>query len=312
MEHQPSKAPPIPVTVIGGYLGAGKTTLVNALLREAEGVRLAVLVNDFGELPIDADLIESRNGNVIGIAGGCVCCSYGSDLVAALIGLARANPRPDHVLLETSGVALPGQVAASLTLMADYAIDAIVTLVDAAQVRALAQDRYLADTIARQVMDAHIVVLNKIDLVPDEVVAPLERWVKDLAPGAHVLPARNASIPMSVLTGREPAAARARPGRGHQHHGQDAYATRVFLLGEIDDAQHLLRRLAEPENGLLRAKGILKTRDGRGWILHIAGAQATVTAAHAQQSPRGLVVIGRRGVIDLDRISGIVEPASRG
>ena len=72
----------VPVTLIGGYLGAGKTTLVNHLLRNADGRRLAVLVNEFGELPIDADLIEARDGNLISISGGCICCSFGSDLLA--------------------------------------------------------------------------------------------------------------------------------------------------------------------------------------------------------------------------------------
>ena len=83
----------LPVTVIGGYLGAGKTTLVNHLLRNADGLRIAVLVNEFGTLPIDADLIEAQDDNVIAIAGGCVCCSYGNDLVMAMIELARMEPR---------------------------------------------------------------------------------------------------------------------------------------------------------------------------------------------------------------------------
>ena len=103
----------LPVTVIGGYLGAGKTTLVNHLLRHAGGRRIAVLVNDFGALPIDADLIEARDGDLLAIAGGCVCCSYGSDLMDALAALLERSPRPDHLVIETSGVALPGSVARS-------------------------------------------------------------------------------------------------------------------------------------------------------------------------------------------------------
>ena len=99
----------LPVTVIGGYLGAGKTTLVNHLLRHAEGRRLAVLVNEFGELPIDADLIEAEGDDLISISGGCVCCSFGSDLTAALLRLAALEPRPDHVVIEASGVAIPGR-----------------------------------------------------------------------------------------------------------------------------------------------------------------------------------------------------------
>ncbi len=87
------------VTVIGGYLGSGKTTLVNHLLRHADGLRLAVLVNEFGELAIDADLIEATGDDIIAIAGGCVCCSFGSDLTAALVDMAAMQPRPDHVLI---------------------------------------------------------------------------------------------------------------------------------------------------------------------------------------------------------------------
>ena len=82
----------LPVTLIGGYLGAGKTTLVNHLLHHADGRRLAVLVNEFGDLPIDADLIEARDGNLISIAGGCICCSFGSDLVAALLNIKQREP----------------------------------------------------------------------------------------------------------------------------------------------------------------------------------------------------------------------------
>ena len=87
---------PLPVTVIGGYLGAGKTTLVNHLLRQAGGRRLAVLVNDFGELPLDADLIEADDGEVLSLAGGCICCSFGNDLMAALMQLPARSPRPDR------------------------------------------------------------------------------------------------------------------------------------------------------------------------------------------------------------------------
>ena len=106
-----------PVTIIGGYLGAGKTTLVNHLLRNAQGRRLAILVNEFGELPIDADLIEARDDDIISLSGGCVCCSYGNDLIMAMMDMARMEPRPDHIVLEASGVALPAAIASSLSLL---------------------------------------------------------------------------------------------------------------------------------------------------------------------------------------------------
>ena len=116
----------LPVTVIGGYLGAGKTTLVNRLLRAADGLKLAVLVNDFGATPIDRDLIVSADGDTLEISGGCVCCSYGSDLMDTLMALPEQRPDIERVVLETSGVALPGMVASAVTLLPAYRIDGIV------------------------------------------------------------------------------------------------------------------------------------------------------------------------------------------
>ena len=101
----------LPTVLIGGWLGAGKTTLVNQLLRQADGRRLAVLVNDFGELGIDAGLITGASDEVLELAGGCVCCSYGADLVGTLRRVAARDPRPDALLIETSGVADPAGLA---------------------------------------------------------------------------------------------------------------------------------------------------------------------------------------------------------
>ena len=120
----------LPAVVIGGYLGAGKTTLVNRVLRAAAGRRIAVVVNDFGEIGIDADLIESRDGDVLNLAGGCVCCAVGSDLVAGLMALPQRIAPPDVVLIETSGVALPGAVARAVRLVPGLDADGIVDAPD--------------------------------------------------------------------------------------------------------------------------------------------------------------------------------------
>ncbi|MDI1263786.1 MAG: GTP-binding protein, partial [bacterium] len=138
---------PIPVTLIGGYLGAGKTTLVNSLLRNANGRRLAVLVNEFGSLPIDGDLITARDGNLISISGGCICCSFGSDLVAALVDMTARGQLIDHLLIETSGVALPGSIVQSIGLLPGLALDGVIVLADAETIEERARDRYMGDTV---------------------------------------------------------------------------------------------------------------------------------------------------------------------
>ena len=132
----------LPVTVIGGYLGAGKTTLVNHLLRHNDGFRLAILVNEFGDMPIDADLIEAEDGGMISISGGCVCCAFGSDLIGALEACSRAA-RPDHVLIEASGVALPASIATTVSMIEGLRADAVLVLADVEQIRGNAVHRYL-------------------------------------------------------------------------------------------------------------------------------------------------------------------------
>ena len=114
-----------PVILVSGYLGAGKTTLINNLLREPDGKRLAVLVNEFGELAIDEDLIEAKNDNLISISGGCICCSFGDDLSGALSDLAKILPTPDYILIESSGVALPTQIIANVGLLDKFFTGAI-------------------------------------------------------------------------------------------------------------------------------------------------------------------------------------------
>ena len=172
-------AGPLPVTVVGGYLGAGKTTLVNSLLRQANGRRLAVMVNEFGALPIDASLVEAADDRIVSLVGGCVCCSYGEDLVSSLAMLAALEPRPDHVLLEASGVAFPGAIAGMVGLLAGFALDGAVVLADAETVRGRAADRYIGSTVRRQLAQADLILLNKCDLAGD--ADAVETWLGEAA-----------------------------------------------------------------------------------------------------------------------------------
>ncbi len=297
----------IPVTVIGGYLGAGTTTLVNHLLREAGsrprdagGRRLAVLVNDFGALPIDADLIESSDGDTISIAGGCVCCSFGSDLLAALQQLGRRDPPPDHLLIEASGVALPGAVADAVGLLQRFALDGVVVLADAETVRERAADRYLGDTILRQLAAADLVILSRIDLVDAAVLPPLLDWLRAQAP---VLSATRGEVPFDLLLGIQD---RTRRGDAFAPAPHAAYDSCSFdALPPLDVAQ-LARALAAPECGLLRAKGVLRDLDGAPVTLHLVGRRVEVHPA-ARGAPGRLACIGLRGRMDRPRIQRILE-----
>jgi G3E family GTPase len=308
MSEMPVSA--MPVTVIAGYLGAGKTTLVNRLLRHADGLRIAVLVNEFGELPIDADLIESDDGRVITIAGGCICCSYGSDLMAAMMELAKLSPRPEHVLIETSGVALPGPVAASLSLLADYALDGTVVLADAETVRRQGHDRYLADTITRQLADADFVILNKADLVGAEALVATEAWVRSVAPRASIVATRNAAVPLDVIVGSKLAAPQRGSGLDLGGSATTAFDTRAFDVAAPCDPTALATALTDPALGILRAKGFVRDLDGRRVTIQIVGARREISPTSREPGDHdGLVAIGLKGRIDLGAIAEIVAAA---
>ena len=299
----------IPVTVVGGYLGAGKTSLVNHVLREARDVRIAILVNDFGALAIDADLIEAREGDLISLAGGCICCSFGSDLMGALMTIARREPRPDHVLIETSGVALPGSVARSATLISGFSLDCVVVLADAETVRGRAADRFMGDTITRQLHEADLVLLNKTDLVSANELDDLRAWVKREAPHAAQIESVRGQMRVDLLLGFERGGALRASGAlsaGAMHSIADAgvdYASEtIFARGAIDVAT-LACDLARADAGLIRAKGVLLDMDGALKTVHIVGRRWEVTpcAASGRTGP-GLSCIGLRGRMDPDNL----------
>jgi G3E family GTPase len=284
---------PVPVTLISGYLGAGKTTLVNTMLRNAAGRRLAVLVNEFGSLSIDADLIVARDGNLISISGGCICCSFGSDLVAALIEIRGRKQPIDQILIETSGVALPGAIVQSLALLPGLVLDGVIVLADAETIEARADDRYMGDTVRTQLAAADVIVLNRIDLVTPERTASVSRWLTGIAPGIRVLPAVNADIPPDVILGRQPGSRPVGGLRQAPAHSTVDYETIELEIDTPVDVDRLAGVLVDPEVGILRAKGFLQKPDGEFVTVQTVGRRAHVESAAAWiDGPGRLVCIG--------------------
>lgn len=275
-------------------------------MRHAGGLRIAVLVNDFGELPIDVDLIESRDEQVISIAGGCVCCSFGSDLIAALMDLPALAPLARHVLVETSGVALPASVARTVTLLPAYRLDGTVVLADAETVRSRASDRYVGDTVTRQLADADLVVVNKTDLLRAEERPALLDWMQSQASGARLVFAQRGEVPIEVLLGAQtPARAGAAPwlrsgkiGRPDGAPAEARFESAAFRLRQAVDVAALGQALAGPALRVLRAKGQLQDLDGSWKTLHVVGTRYEVVPATQAGSP-ALVCIGLAN--DFDR-----------
>ena len=277
----------IPVTVLGGYLGSGKTTMVNHLLRHANGVRLAVLVNEFGELPIDEDLIKAEDDDIISIAGGCVCCSFGSDLSGALLEMAKLDPPPDHLLIESSGVAIPSAIAGSVSLLDGYRTDGIVIVADAETVEANAGSKYMSDTVLRQLSDANIIVLNKTDLVtPDALDATLD-WLKGQNPHVSVIKAEQSAVPMAAVLDRFAA----QPATSSPHHHTENMEMTVLTPDNPVDVEKLAQELASDARGLVRAKGFATDPSGQKMLIQVVGNRWDVSEAAAHMVD-GIVCLG--------------------
>lgn len=280
--------PTLPLTIIGGYLGAGKTTLVNHLLRNAQGQRLAVLVNEFGSLPIDADLIEAQDGDLTVLAGGCVCCSYGDDLMFALRQIRKLDPAPDHVLLEASGVALPGAIGSAIGLFGDdIRVHGIVILSDAETLPGHLSDIYISDTISRQLDSADVVILTKSDLAsPDQMRRSLN-IVHEHAPLAGVIESRGQDVDSELILSHIEALRK--PGQSREGHNI-RLVTNVLAMSEPVDPETFAQKLsADPD--ILRAKGhMISVQNQQPVTLQLVGRRYTITGAAPTAKP-GVVVI---------------------
>lgn len=293
----------LPVTIIGGYLGSGKTTLVNHLLRNANGVKLAVLVNEFGALPIDADLIEAQDDTMISIAGGCVCCSYGNDLIQAMMDLSDLAQKPDHILIESSGVAMPGAIAASVSIMEGLTVEGIIVLADGDTIQEQAENAYIGDTIERQLLAADLVLLNKCDLIEDSQVAHVQAWLTRKAPNASVIRVHHAHVPNSVVL--QPFDRRDLVTTDAIHPHADAFDSQVLQFETACDAEAVAQRLAAPELNLIRAKGFVLTAAGMRAI-HTVGRRWSVSDAPKGAAP-GVVVIAEKHGPGLASLAGVFD-----
>ena len=196
----------IPVTVLTGYLGAGKTTLLNRILTEDHGKRYAVIVNEFGEIGIDNDLVVGADEDVFEMNNGCVCCTVRGDLIRVVAGLMKrqrpGKPAFDAIIVETTGLADPGPVAQTFFVDEDVKakteLDSVTTLVDAKHVMARLDDSKEA---REQVAFADRIILNKTDLVTEAELVAVERRLRKLNPLAPITRAERANVPLDQVLG---------------------------------------------------------------------------------------------------------------
>ncbi|MGZ8154597.1 MAG: CobW family GTP-binding protein [Burkholderiales bacterium] len=244
-----------PVTVLSGFLGSGKTTLLNRLLKSDHGLRIAVMINDFGDVNIDKDLVTGQSGDVLELSGGCLCCTINGDLVDAARALLSSGREFDYVLVETSGLANPYPVAQTFLapeLEQSFRLDAVVTMIDAANIETWLEKNA---TAVEQIRYADLLVVNKLDLVLPEDVDRIKARVTAINAAARVLPAINADLPPEVLLDVDIHQPKAETERPYRPVHRDVVQSVSFAQDVELDYDAFDRFLQALPDGVFRAKG---------------------------------------------------------
>jgi G3E family GTPase len=284
---------PIPILLVAGFLGSGKTTIVNHILAHAEGRRIAAVVNDFGAINIDAELIAGAGDGVVSLSNGCICCSLEGDLLRTLAGILRRNPRPDYILIETSGVADPADIVRNLmdpVIWKETPLETVLCVVDATTPVTKLDDALLRS----QLRAADVLALSKIDLVDMAGRERIRAAARAVRPGAVVIDALHGQVPAELLFPHDPDRASAPLDRGPRRPASDRFETLSWTSDRLVSLPRLQAAIGRLTLKLARAKGLFEAveQPGRQFVFQFAGGRATLALAGtpAPGLPRARIV----------------------
>jgi len=316
-----------PLTVLAGFLGAGKTTLLNRILNAEHDMKIAVLVNDFGAINIDAALIVDVNDeeDTITLSNGCICCTIRDDLLDATLGLIQRDDPPDYIIVEASGVSDTIDVALAFRYMRQVKINSIVSVIDAEQfIDVQYEHRVLA---MNQIGMADVIIINKIDLVEADKLQELRDYIYKLMPRSRVIEATHCDVPLELLfdTGnysieealnREQTDVHVHTAGDHHHDHEHTDHSTIFDTWNWTSDEPLsfkaLKRMTENlPLGIYRAKGFFFLADepDRRAVLHIVGKRVELKLEEWDKESQlsQFVAIGTHGDVKPDELQTLLD-----
>ena len=297
----------IPATVVTGFLGAGKTTLIRHMLQNAHGKRIALIINEFGDLGVDGDILKGCGDDtctpddIMELSNGCICCTVADDFIPTIKSLLERDNKPDHIVIETSGLALPQPLIRAFNwpeISTKVTVDGVITVVDgkavqegrfAHDIEAVDNQRKLDENLDHetplselyedQIACADMIIINKADLLTSEETVELTQTLKENSrTGVQVIKSTNGALPIDVLLGQGVAAESDMKSRhelhhhhehdengGHVHHehDHDDFESFVFSFGEIVHEELFIDKIISiiKEHDILRLKGFIAVKD---------------------------------------------------
>ena len=284
---------PVPILLVAGFLGAGKTTVVNHILAHAEGRRIAAVVNDFGAINIDAELIAGAGDGVVSLTNGCICCSLEGDLLRTLAAILRREPRPDCIVIETSGVADPTDIVRNLmdpVIWQEAPLETVLCVVDATTPVAKLDDALLR----AQLRAVDIVVLSRTDLADAAVRERMRDAVRAVRPTTVVVDAPHGQVPAALLFPEHPDHAPVARDTRPRRPASDRFETMSWTSDRPVSLPRLQAAIGRLAPKLARAKGLFEPagQPGRQFVFQFAGGRATLapSVTKAPGPPRARIV----------------------